>query len=99
MLKLKEENGKVSIIQEIEYKDRCLGIEVRISEKFGFVDLVVTDMATGDSLDLDVQLNSSPLQLEAEMTSNDTVFARLVKEGVEPIGLFKSVYEKENENG
>jgi len=83
MMKLKQENGKISIIQEIEYKDRCLGIEVRISEKHGFVDMVITDLATGDSLDLDVQLNSSPLQLEAIITSNDTTFARLLNDKVE----------------
>ena len=46
------------LIKEMESKDRCLGIEIKVSEKFGFVGLVVMDLATGDTIDLDLQLNS-----------------------------------------
>ena len=86
MIKLKQDNDNtVTLIKEMESKDRFLGIEIKVSEKFGFVGLVVMDLATGDTIDLDLQLNSSPVDFEMVMTSNDNAFARLNKNGVEPM--------------
>jgi hypothetical protein len=81
MMKLKQENDNVTLIQEIEYKDRCLEIEIKVSERFGFVSMLVTDMDTGNAIDLDLQLNSSPVDFEMIMTSNDNAFAKLTKNG------------------
>ena len=80
-MKLKNENRTLTIEKEFEFKDRHLTVEVKINARFGCVDVVVTDNATGDSIDLDMQLNSSPIEMEAILTSCDNTFARLTKNG------------------
>lgn len=63
--------GVNTITQEMEFDGKVLTVEVRISEKYGFVDMNITNHATGNDLTLDVQLEKGVDELEARMTTGD----------------------------
>ncbi len=75
-------DGVNVVTQEMEFGGKVMQIEVRISEKYGFVQTNITDNLTGDTIDLDVQLSDKPY-LEANLTSGDEVFGKLTEEGFE----------------
>lgn len=85
-MNLNDNNGVISLTKEIETKNKYLTVEVRISEKFGFVNIVITDNATGQSLDLDIQLKEAK-DLEAILTSDDKVIGTLTKFGMTKFGM------------
>ena len=66
-------DGVNTIEQQMEYNGRYLTVEVRISGKYGFVDVKITDNETGEDLDLDIQLTSlnNTEPLEATLTAAD----------------------------
>lgn len=75
-------NDGVNVVtQEMEYDGKVLTVEVRISEKYGFVDVTVNNHATGDGIDLDVQFEKGTDNIEAALTSNDELIGTLDKDG------------------
>jgi len=78
-------NDGVNVVtQEMEFNGKVLSVEVRISEKFGFVDMNIVDHATGDSIDLDVQLSKDEDKpLEATLTTGDEEIGTINKEQFE----------------
>jgi len=76
-------DGVNTITQEMEFDGKVLTVEVRISEKYGFVDMNVTNHATGDDINLDVQLEKggSSASLEARMTTCDNDIGTLTRDG------------------
>ncbi len=80
--------GSLVLTKEIETKGKYLTVEVRIGEKYGFVDVVITDNATGKSIDLDIQLTEvkeqfQPDAIEAVLTTNDKVIGTLTNDGID----------------
>lgn len=75
-------DGVNVVTQEMEFGGKVMTVEVRISEKYGFVRTVVTDHQTGQEVDLDMQLNDTK-NLEFALTSSDDVFGKLTEEGFE----------------
>jgi len=81
---LNDNNGVISLTKVIETKGKHLTVEVRIGEKYGFVDVVITDNATGQSLDLDIQLTEfNPDAIEAVLTTDDKVIGTLTNDGID----------------
>lgn len=81
-------NDGVNVVtQEMEYGGKCFTVEVRISEKYGFVQTNITDHGTGDDLDLELQLGNTTKptdELEAAVTSGDDEVGTLRKDGFYP---------------
>ena len=80
--------GSLVLTKEIETKGKYLTVEVRIGEKYGFVDVVITDNATGKSIDLDIQLTEvkeqfQPDAIEAVLTTMAKVIGTLTNDGID----------------
>jgi len=82
-MNLNDKDGVITLTKEIETKGKYLTVDLRIGEKFGFVDVVITDNATGKSLDLDIQLLNETDDLEAVLTSDDKVIGKLTNDGLD----------------
>lgn len=79
---LNDNNGVISLTKEIETKGKFLAVEVRIGEKYGFIDVVITDNATGKSIDLDISILIKD-DLEAVLTTDDKVIGTLTNDGID----------------
>lgn len=71
--------GVNTITQQMEYDDRCFTVEVRISEKFGFVNTSITDNATGKDVTLE-------MTIEPEVAKNDDQLNVTLLNGDEELG-------------
>ena len=84
-MKFTVREGVTVISQEMEFCGKVINVEVRISETYGFVRTVLTDNATGQDIDLDMQLTCESLDeenMEVELTSNDECFIKIDKDGI-----------------
>jgi hypothetical protein len=83
-MEITDQDGATTLTKNIDWQDKNLDIQLRISERFGFVEVLITDNATGEAIDLDIQLENVN-DIQAVLSSNDDTYARLDKTGVQPL--------------